>query len=36
LSGERLYFTDLDKPQAIADALARPARLEFGSVEKLG
>lgn len=36
LSGERLYFTDLDKPQAIASALVRPAREEFGTVEKLG
>jgi hypothetical protein len=36
LSGESLWFPDLDRPDAIARALARPARGDFGHAEKLG
>lgn len=36
LSGETLFVTDLDKPEAIAQAMVRPVRQEFGHMEKLG
>ncbi|HEY4345604.1 MAG TPA: PH domain-containing protein [Parvibaculum sp.] len=35
LSGESLFFTDLDKPEAIAQAMVRPVRETFGHMENL-
>lgn len=35
LSGESLRFADLDRPDAIAQALVRPAREAFGHMEAL-
>lgn len=35
LSGDSLWFTDLDQPDAIAQALTRPVNDKFGTVEKL-
>lgn len=34
LSGEILWLTDLDRPEAIAQALALPGNTEFGRLEK--